>query len=735
MKENKKYYKLLDIIRVVSCIGVLLYHLGYLKGGFLSVCSFFVLSGYLSYTSLSRKENVSLFDYYKNRFFHIYLPLLVVVFLTVCVATFMPETHWFQLKPETTSVLFGYNNYWQLQVNADYFARHVSSPFMHFWYIGILLQFELIFPFLYLLIDGCKKRIHKSFPLILLGIEIIASICYFIYYSHDIMISYYDTFVRVFSLLLGVLVGYIHHEYKPIIFQKHTNILFYFYLSIFILLQFIIDSNSSIYGMMMILVSFITCRLIDYGTVQESKELNYLERETKYLSGVSYEVYLFQYPIIFFFQYLTLPIGWKVPLMILLIFGISYFIHFSLDFKNPKNYYFRLTCIIFTCIFCIYGLIQYIMAKDYTEEMNQLRKQLEYNQRSVERKQVDYRKRIQEENEEWNSVLKDLENGENELAAYVSNLPITAVGDSVMLGAVLNLYQQFPNGYFDAAVSRTDYEANRILQSIKNQGALPNDVLIHLGTNGQCGLPCQREIMSTCENRNVYIVTVSNDNAVHVNQSFYDLASMYSNVTIIDWAGASSGHPEYFVADGVHLTGDGMRSYTQTIYDGIYHHYHKQYEEKKNSILKEHEEKENEKINFYGNQVLLNIYPDLQKEFNESRFIAKDDYSLQELLKEINLESNEQILPKKIVIAMDDSERYMKEDYKKIISTAKEQEIYFIFVYHKPFSFKEKNVHVIDFYQDSQLQDSYFMVDGIHLSKEGNKKLISLIQKEFKKKD
>ena len=56
---EKKYYKLLDVIRVVSCIGVLFYHLGYLIGGFLSVCTFFVLSGYLAYLSLSKKDKLS----------------------------------------------------------------------------------------------------------------------------------------------------------------------------------------------------------------------------------------------------------------------------------------------------------------------------------------------------------------------------------------------------------------------------------------------------------------------------------------------------------------------------------------------------------------------------------------------------------------------------------------------------------------------------------------------------
>ena len=43
MMAKKQYYKRLDIIRNVSCIMVLLYHLNILPGGFLVVCTFFTL--------------------------------------------------------------------------------------------------------------------------------------------------------------------------------------------------------------------------------------------------------------------------------------------------------------------------------------------------------------------------------------------------------------------------------------------------------------------------------------------------------------------------------------------------------------------------------------------------------------------------------------------------------------------------------------------------------------------
>ena len=137
MANNKKYYKNLDLIRVLSCIGVLLYHFGLLKGGYLAVCTFFVLSGYLSTVSALKREHFSFLEYYKNRILKIYVPLLAVTLITIGVISFMPNISWLNLKPETTSVLLGYNNFWQLSANQDYFARHANSPFIHFWYIVI----------------------------------------------------------------------------------------------------------------------------------------------------------------------------------------------------------------------------------------------------------------------------------------------------------------------------------------------------------------------------------------------------------------------------------------------------------------------------------------------------------------------------------------------------------------------------------------------------------------------
>ena len=49
----------------------------------------------------------------------------------------------------------------------DYFAHHVGSPFMHFWYIGILLQFEIVFPLIFIVLKTLGNKIKKIIPVIL----------------------------------------------------------------------------------------------------------------------------------------------------------------------------------------------------------------------------------------------------------------------------------------------------------------------------------------------------------------------------------------------------------------------------------------------------------------------------------------------------------------------------------------------------------------------------------------
>ena len=80
MKKDK-YYKNIGLIRFLAILAVLLYHLNILKGGYLAVCMFFLLSSYLSCISAFKQKKFSLKEYYKKTFLKIYLPLIIKMLL------------------------------------------------------------------------------------------------------------------------------------------------------------------------------------------------------------------------------------------------------------------------------------------------------------------------------------------------------------------------------------------------------------------------------------------------------------------------------------------------------------------------------------------------------------------------------------------------------------------------------------------------------------------------------
>ena len=83
--NKEKYYNNIDLLRLLSCIAILLYHLNILKGGYLAVCTFFVLTSYLACISAFKKEKLSLKDYYLKRLTKLYLPLVIVTFASIAV--------------------------------------------------------------------------------------------------------------------------------------------------------------------------------------------------------------------------------------------------------------------------------------------------------------------------------------------------------------------------------------------------------------------------------------------------------------------------------------------------------------------------------------------------------------------------------------------------------------------------------------------------------------------------
>lgn len=584
--NEKKHYKMLDIIRVISCILVLLYHLNLVRGGFLAVCTFFTLSGYLSCLSALKKEKFSIKDYYINRIKKLYIPLLVVVAITVILAKVIPGINWLNLKRETISVALGYNNFWQLSANLDYFTRHVNSPFMHLWYISILMQFDLLFPIVFALFKKIGEKTSKAIPTIIVALLTIASTALFYYMSktQDVMIVYYNTIARSFSLLLGVLIALLYTKreiVKPKILNEFNGLIFFIYSIVFIILSILVSAESSNYAIYMIISSIITARLIRYATIpkRNGRSSGSLDKIVEFISKNSYEIYLVQYPVIFFMQKVTLNNFVKIPLIILITILVSCIIHAILDMKKNK----ALLKIVKSIIICaLIGVSTYfvIVEKDYTSEMKELENILNNNSKITEEKNNQFKNETQVTEPETQTEPEETQSRE-EIEAMVRekvrNLPVVGVGDSVMLGAADGLYEVFPNGYFDGLVSRSMAGGADVLRELDAEGKLGDVVILALANNSDFFVWRIEELQEILEGKQIYWITAVLADDPEFNDKFEVYAKDYPNIHIVEWEKESRDHPEYFYGDGIHLKGDGIPAYANLIYETIYNDYLQEY--------------------------------------------------------------------------------------------------------------------------------------------------------------
>ena len=739
MKNKKTYYQKLDIVRVISCIAVFLYHLNILKGGFLAVCIFFTLSGYLSCISSLQKEKFSIKEYYISRIKKIYIPLFIIVMLTIATLTLFPDINWLNLKPETTSVLLGYNNFWQLNANLDYFTRHISSPFMHMWYIAILLQFELFFPIAFLILKNIGEKINKHIPTIMLLILSILSYYYFYQNitTNNIMFAYYHTLSRIFSCLLGVSLAFLSYYHKPILSEiikkiRLNNFIFYTYLIGLIISFYTVTSTSKNLSIYMLLTSLITLRLIDYGTIKEKENNNIITKLLKGLSNISYEIYLIQYPVIFLFQNIKLESTIKAPSIILITLLLSYVLHLALNIKKDnKIKVLRILLCIPVIGISIYGTYRYSITKDYTKEMKELENKIKENKILAQKKQEEYKQKLKEEQEAWQLELNEFTNKEEELKKKISNLPVVGIGDSVMLGAANALYQTFPNGYFDGKVNRTELEARDIVIDLENKGLLTDILIFNLGTNGECASACKRKIMSAVGNRQVFWVNATNPDLATCNPNINKAQEDYPNIHVVDWVSVVEKHPEYVASDRTHVGGYGAKVYSQTIYDAIYNYYLQELNKQKEEKIKEHEQLEKEKITFIGNDLLLNTYEYLQVTYQTSEFIINSEFTYNLIKEDLENRIEENTLTNNIVFMFDNTLYLTKEEYQEIINLCKNRNIYIITT-KKILLEEQENLHIIDLTEDLKENKLYLSPDKVHLSKEGNNYLANLIKELIK---
>jgi hypothetical protein len=137
-----------------------------------------------------------------------------------------------------------------------------------------------------------------------------------------------------------------------------------------------------------------------------------------------------------------------------------------------------------------------------------------------------------------------------------------------MVGAAPALERTIPGIEIDAREGRQVQAGLDVLRQLAPSGRLDGDIVVDLGNNGTFTGDQLSALMNLVGGaRRVVFVNLKEDEpwTASNNQLISNAAERYQNAVLVDWAAASSAHPEYFWDDGLHLRPEGADAYARLI--------------------------------------------------------------------------------------------------------------------------------------------------------------------------
>ena len=365
MKNKNEYIKEIDVLRAISVLAVLFYHLyeNVIPFGYLGVDVFFVISGFVVTRSLISKNVESPYrtvvNFFKRRIRRLLPPLIITILLTFLLTIFFipfKQSHHDLFLMTGIYSLFGLSNIQLNEQIGSYFGDlSGQNPFTHTWSLAVEEQFYFFYIFLFVILT---KNRNYSFKKLQLSIIFFTFVSLFLYLQDNILNigkSFFLFPYRYWEIGLGCLLALNMNRVevlksKPIALFSLTTIFFLFFVSV--------TSYSFVFNILIVLASLLFLSNI--------RDLTYLKiffqnRLLIYIGKLSYSLYLFHWPIIVFSKN-NLP---SSPIFIfaqvILTFLLSIIIYEVIEKKKNINFLTpsRILLLNFILAISIYGFYKY----------------------------------------------------------------------------------------------------------------------------------------------------------------------------------------------------------------------------------------------------------------------------------------------------------------------------------------------------------------------------------------
>lgn len=623
--QNARRFVSVDGIKGLALLGVVFYHVSqrFLPGGFIGVDILLTLSGFLLGWSLlndiDAHGRIRWGRWYARRAARLWPALAVMVMLTCLVGALIGAHTIVGMRGQSVAALTFTSNWYGIATGGSYFASVSAQLLKHLWFVALMVQCVVLMP---VVVDATYRYVPSrqriAVPVVLgLCSAVAMAACY--RPGSDPTRVYYGTDTHSFSMWWGLALAWswrilsprcgriLHHPWSARIMPWVATVI----LVALMVMEVRVGADGVMFRVGLPVVSLLTMVMVVASEWPGSWMADLFRWKPLALLGrYSYGIYLWHWPVWVLTQ-AALPAWrdarvwrlWLIAALVTLAASVLswYWVErpvrqavyeaWSVEVPSGLRAAAQMRCLcllrqvaalqlrgviaVFVVVFMVIGYGYGLRVAPNTSPLQEAlqRNQAALNAQSTQRQQDARAKAEAQERER--QLQQARAKAKREAERTLTGDQVSAIGDSVMVGASNALQAALPGIVIDAQVSRHIAAAPGIVESLKAQGQLRKFVIVGLNTNGTVSQADFDAIAAAAGDGHVLVIVNAHGDRSWIpgaNQAAAAYVQSHPTTSmLVDWDGAIGAHPEWLGDDGIHpmIPGPGVDLYAASVKDAM----------------------------------------------------------------------------------------------------------------------------------------------------------------------